>query len=137
MVNPTLQKTLLFNHLKDWCCSKKKQGRIIILDPHGEYAHSLKGEGSDTHFKQDKNDYKIINSAKYNLTSKIVQDVEELIEACEIKPSRSEKQLEKKQYPKKRVTLEEMELLAPRVHHILQSVIVQHTTWQKFGDTSS
>ena len=27
-----------------------------------------------------------------------------------------------------------MESLAPRVHQILQSVIVQHTTWQKFGD---
>ena len=46
----------------------------------------------------------------------------------------SKKQLENKQYPKKRVTLKEMESLAPRVHQILQSVIVQHTTWQKFGD---
>lgn len=85
-------KTLLFNHLKDWYCSKEKKGRIIILDPHGEYAQSLKGEGNDTHFKQKKSDYQIINSAKYNLTSKVVQDVDELIEACEIKPSRSEKQ---------------------------------------------
>ena len=85
-------KTLLFNHLKEWYCSKEKQGRIIILDPHGEYAQSLKGEGNDTHFKQKKTDYQIINSAKYNLTSKVVQDAEELIEACDIKPSRSEKQ---------------------------------------------
>ncbi|MBL57224.1 MAG: hypothetical protein CMP61_08555 [Flavobacteriales bacterium] len=85
-------KKLLFNHLKDWYCSKENNGRIIILDPHGEYAQSLKGEGCDSNFEQPKKDYQIINSSKYNLTSKVVQDVEELIDACEIKPSRSEKQ---------------------------------------------
>ena len=87
-------KTLLFNHLKDWYCSKEKQGRIIILDPHGEYAQSLKGDGNDRHFEQKKSDYTIIDSSskKYNLTSRLIQDIEDLIDICEIKPSRSEKQ---------------------------------------------
>lgn len=91
-------KTLIFNHLQDWFCSKEKKGKIVILDPHGEYAQSLKGEGNDKNFKQPENQYEIIDSAKYNLTSRVIQDVEELIESCDIKPSRSEKQYLNEQF---------------------------------------
>lgn len=45
-----------------------------------------------------------------------------------------ENQLNKKLYPKKRVSFEEMETLVPRVKQILKSMNVKHTTWQKFGE---
>lgn len=72
-------KMLISRYLNDWM--KKKKGRIIILDPHGEYARGVDFEN----VLQDKNI--IPNETDIeasNLSTIVVNDVDDLIEVCSL-----------------------------------------------------
>ncbi len=72
-------KMLISNYLKEWMQSKK--GRIIIIDPHGEYAKGVDFEN----VLKSKN---IIPNEKdieaSNLSTIVINDVDDLIEVCNL-----------------------------------------------------
>ncbi|MBF0473573.1 MAG: DUF87 domain-containing protein [Nitrospirae bacterium] len=74
-------KTLITGYLFKWFCEKQK-GRILIFDPHGEYAKDFtSGEFKD--FKQK--NFEIIDIGnKPDLKARVVHDVEDLQEICDI-----------------------------------------------------
>jgi hypothetical protein len=43
-------------------------------------------------------------------------------------------QLNEKQYPKKKITREQIELFVPRVASLINTIEIKSTTWQEFGD---
>lgn len=43
-------------------------------------------------------------------------------------------QLKEKQYPKKKITREQIELFVPRVTSLINTIEIKSTTWQEFGD---
>lgn len=78
-------KVLLSKYVyEDYCTDRN--GRVIILDPHGEYARSLRGTDEGSIFKMKEGEEFEVISSKSNeeLKSRIIKNAEELAEACEI-----------------------------------------------------
>lgn len=80
-------KTLILNHLYNWFCIKNS-GRIIIFDPHGEYARDIKEQ-----MKLTDEIFEVIDTNKVEgLDKRVIADINDLLDEFDIiKPGKSEK----------------------------------------------